>query len=544
MMAVIHRRTGGNTAFTAPEMADNVYELLDSAFTFRYRYNSIMELFTIEFDFRASLEAALREESCTQLLQEWEDMMHTSVYQTLLQWRFKMSNGQWKSTEVRAPVAYAALDTDAIMTMLIEQSGGGRHYENEAKMFEQNGVRRISLQIQIIPTADSAGAGKRARQLPAFVTAYPVQTPMRNGVPAPAPPVKKRLKTQHPTRILPRGKLVKDCHTTQDRRDCAARCLAYLYFKQYSSVGPDPQKRYDFSGTLLKATNWANYYNSDAPKKAIAVASLKLLQAAGIDPTAAVDAVTDLAKFTRPEALGACAQIHVFKPFTVGGVVYVERTPTILHSTPDTRSALNAVQQRIQNEQDVRRGNFRSIFDLKQALAYRPTQHYALWLQDGHYHAIHNTDIHLLYKPRNAYVGFCFHCLKPHAQSAMDECVRRQEEKQLMGSVCINCGTTRCDATAYQEEDDEKKTIQCQACHIEFLTPLCYQLHTEERRARKGVGRRLLKSVNQCKTRFKCLVCSDVLVVETGLHQYKHRRDCLQGVSALQQRCMKKCGHC
>lgn len=611
-MNLLWREMGGHAIYRPAEMVDHLYEQLTDQFDFDYTFVDELDIVNVEMEFKDDLDLDQHEDAFEQLIREWEHLLQGTTYQSMISWRFRMADGSWKSTPPAPPRKWADVDMDAIFTMLLEQSGGGRTYDDIDDLLQGQGVQQISLQIAIIPDGANDGAGqKRPRQLPAFLEAFPVQTPRRNGVPVQPPPRKKNriaYGARAPLRVLPRGKLVKDCGTTEAgpgepvRRDCAARALAYLYWKQHSpydkTKNPSKAYRIDLGGTSLKAgPTFANYYNNNSPGKAIAKTVLKLLKASQISPNASVNAVDDMVKFTAAQALGANARIHVFRPFTTpDGVEFVERTPTLIHSTPDVRTdvAKDVESARLQNEAAVERGNHESLFNLKQSFEHHPIQHYALWLQDGHYHAIHNEDVHLLYKPSRTYVAFCFRCLKPHSKEAMDACTRRQEEIKELGTLCSNCGTTRCDAVAYSTSVDDAEDQQllqaakmqdeeengrwadpsedeslligggdhireinsaqqdaeilghtyCQSCNITFKTQRCFQLHLEEHRVRKGTSRTLLHTSSMCKTHFKCRYCKTLVTVNSGREKTYHYSRCIKGLSVVERSNLKRCGHC
>ena len=294
-MNLLWREMGGHAIYRPAEMVDHLYEQLTDQFDFDYTFVEELDIVNVEMEFKDDLDLDQHEDAFTELIREWEHMLQGTTYQSMISWRFRMADGSWRSTAPAPPRKYGDVDMDAIYTMLIEQSGGlVAVYEDIDDLLQGQGVQQISLQISIIPDGANDGAGqKRPRQLPAFLEAFPVQTPRRNGVPVQPPPRKKNRIAYgaRALRVLPRGKLVKDCGTTEAgpgepvRRDCAARALAYLYWKQHSpydkTKNPSKAYRIDLGGTSLKAgPTFANYYNNNSRNKAIAKTALKLLKAA------------------------------------------------------------------------------------------------------------------------------------------------------------------------------------------------------------------------------------------------------------------------
>ena len=569
----LYKRVHGNRRFTAAQMSDTLDQFSDT-FSYDYVYNDVLEISTIEFEFLPHTDPSLHEDRFVELLREISDIFEGAVYENRLQWIFQMADGSYKSTEPQSPVVYNAFDTDSVLQLLIEQSGGiGSSYDGVDELFRQQGVNKIYMKLFVIPDDEMFdGAGRKRNSAQMFLTAYPVTDRTRqNGVlvPAPPPPSKKRRNSSfgvvrndpQKSLLLPRGKIVKDCGTTETlpgeaaaRRDCCSRALCFLYWLQYAPFDrTKTTHKIDYGGSSIKTAVLSNYYNNESPGKAIAKSALKLMHNAGISPTSSVHALNgELSKFCTPRALGGNARILVFTPYTTPeGVQYADRSPTLSFITNESARLdvlENAEQIRLQNEADVERGNHESIFDLRESFENRPTQFYSLWLQKGHYYGISNTDVHLLYQPRGTYVCFCFaRCLKPHTKEQQQRCIREQESTRAVGStICIDCGTNRCDALAYStsvvdtKEDDH--TTYCQSCKITFRTEMCYKLHLEEGKKRKGTVRTMLHSSSRCKTRFLCSICETVQTCDTGIQKMRHIRDCAKGLSVVAT--LHNCGHC
>ena len=532
---------GGFTDYTPATMRDELDPHMATGsgpFHYRWKWSELMSTLEIKFNLRDTIAPNDRFEEFLSLLDTWDNLLTNSNYQIIEQWRFHMRSGRFRSTQTFSP---GQLDLGEIEELLIDPSGGDAGYADGEQVFQANGVAFIYLVITIIPDADGDGAGRKRKAPPMMLEIFPVQQPRaRTGIMIAAPKdmVSKKTKT------TPAGTFLKDCGTTEHRRDCGARALAYLFFKQYAptdpSKNPSNSFRLDLSGSSVRyGPKYANYYNSDSPGVAISKSALKILTAAKLNPVSSIN-YADMDKFTAAAgALGAHARIHVFKPKQFNGRATFNVSPELLYSSGDPRPTLDLHETRLQNEAEVERCNVRGLFNLKESLSHRPTQHYCLYLMDNHYYAIENSDVHLLFMPRNAYTQFCFRCMMPHAAEALKRCQLAQQGDAKCGSVCINCGTMNCDARSYKDEDVQ---IFCSSCHINFRTQQCYQLHNDEHKERKGSGRKILHTSSRCKTRFKCEYCGEIVQAATGFDNIKHQIQCRNNHS--NDLPGYRCGHC